>query len=55
VEIDKEKNTISVWNNGQGIPIAIHAKEKIYIPDLIFGTLLAGANFDDEEKKVVGG
>eukprot|EP01102_Stenamoeba_stenopodia_P016274 TRINITY_DN566_c1_g4_i1.p1 TRINITY_DN566_c1_g4~~TRINITY_DN566_c1_g4_i1.p1 ORF type:complete len:1163 (-),score=255.03 TRINITY_DN566_c1_g4_i1:273-3761(-) len=55
VEISREDNTISVWNNGQGIPIAIHAKEKIYIPDLIFGTLLAGANFDDEEKKVVGG
>lgn len=39
VNIDKENNTISVYNNGKGIPIEIHSKEKIYIPELIFGNL----------------
>ena len=46
---------ISVWNNGEGIPIEEHPKEKILVPTLIFGHLLAGSNFDDEEQKTTGG
>jgi DNA topoisomerase-2 len=53
--IDVENNTISVMNNGAGIPIVIHEKEKVYIPQMIFGQLLSGGNFDDSEKRVVGG
>ncbi|KAF5093991.1 hypothetical protein D0Z03_002227 [Geotrichum reessii] len=55
VDIDPETNTISVKNNGKGIPVEIHEKEKIYIPELIFGTLLTSSNYDDDEKKVTGG
>jgi DNA topoisomerase-2 len=55
VDIDPETNTISVKNNGKGIPVEIHDKEKIYIPELIFGTLLTSSNYDDDEKKVTGG
>ncbi|KAF4971902.1 hypothetical protein FSARC_1407 [Fusarium sarcochroum] len=55
INIDREAGVISVENNGKGIPIVIHEKEKIYIPELIFGHLLAGSNFDDNEKKTVGG
>ncbi|KAK6343214.1 DNA topoisomerase 2 [Orbilia blumenaviensis] len=55
VEFDREKGTISVYNNGSGIPIEIHNKTKIYIPEMIFGHLLTGSNYDDSEKKVVGG
>jgi DNA topoisomerase-2 len=47
-----ETNTISVENNGRGIPIAVHAKEKVYVPELIFGHLLTSSNYDDNEKKV---
>lgn len=39
VTIDRAKNEISVMNNGRGIPIQMHAKEKIWIPELIFGNL----------------
>lgn len=39
VNIDREKNTISVYNNGMGIPVEMHSKEKIMIPELIFGNL----------------
>jgi DNA topoisomerase-2 len=39
VNIDREKNTISVYNNGKGIPVEMHSKEKIMIPELIFGNL----------------
>lgn len=55
VNISRETGEISVENNGKGIPIVIHEKEKIYIPELIFGHLLAGSNFDDNEQKTVGG
>ncbi|KAH8920847.1 type II DNA topoisomerase [Atractiella rhizophila] len=53
VEISEEE--ISVYNNGRGIPIKIHEKEKIYIPELIFGHLLTSSNYNDDEKKVTGG
>ncbi|KAH9808958.1 histidine kinase-like ATPase, partial [Melampsora americana] len=55
VTIDPEKNLISVINNGKGIPIEIHETKGCYIPELIFGHLLAGSNFDDDEKKTTGG
>lgn len=55
VEIDSENQFISVWNNGSGIPVEFHQKEKIYVPELIFGNLLTSSNYDDNEKKVVGG
>ncbi|KAK6455269.1 DNA topoisomerase II [Scheffersomyces xylosifermentans] len=55
VKIDAENNTIEVMNDGKGIPVEIHEKEKIYIPELIFGHLLTSSNYDDDEKKVTGG
>lgn len=55
ISIDKATGEITVENNGKGIPIEMHQTEKIYIPELIFGHLLAGSNFDDDEQKTVGG
>ncbi len=49
-----ENNTISVWNNGKGIPVVEHKVEKVYVPALIFGQLLTSSNYDDDEKKVTG-
>ncbi|KAL8408001.1 hypothetical protein RB594_006705 [Gaeumannomyces avenae] len=55
VTIDRESGQISVENNGKGIPVEMHEKEKVYIPELIFGHLLTGSNYDDKELKTVGG
>ncbi|XP_053728166.1 DNA topoisomerase 2-alpha isoform X2 [Synchiropus splendidus] len=55
VKIDVENNTVSVWNNGKGIPVVQHKVEKVYVPALIFGQLLTSSNYDDNEKKVTGG
>lgn len=55
VTVDREKGEISVWNNGRGIPIEIHSKEKIYVPEMIFGHLLTSSNYDDDQQKVTGG
>lgn len=55
VTIDQEDGTISVYNNGKGIPIALHETENMHIPQLIFGNLLTSSNYDDDEKKLTGG
>ena len=33
----------------------MHKVEGVYVPELIFGTLLTSSNYDDSEKKVTGG
>ncbi|GAB4817907.1 hypothetical protein N2152v2_004953 [Parachlorella kessleri] len=55
VDIDEAKGTITVLNNGAGIPVEVHRVEKIYVPELIFGNLLTSSNYNDNEKKVTGG
>ncbi|GLV36144.1 Topoisomerase 2 [Carabus blaptoides fortunei] len=55
VDINPETNTVSVWNNGQGIPVVMHKEENMYVPTMIFGHLLTSSNYDDDEEKVVGG
>lgn len=49
-----ENNTITIWNNGKGIPVVVHKVEKVFVPALIFGQLLTSSNYDDDEKKVTG-
>lgn len=55
ISIDPEANNISVKNNGKGIPVVLHKEHNVYVPELIFGHLLTGSNFDDDEKKTTGG
>lgn len=53
--IDREANWLSVLNNGKGVPIEWHKDQNMYVPTLVFGHLLTGSNFDDNEKKTTGG
>ncbi|KAH9501320.1 DNA topoisomerase 2-beta [Dermatophagoides farinae] len=55
IDIDVDGNEITIYNNGKGIPVIEHKTEKCYVPTLIFGHLLTSSNYNDEEKKVVGG
>lgn len=55
VVVDAEANRISVRNTGKGIPVEMHKEEGVYVPTLIFGHLLTGSNFDDDDKKTTGG
>eukprot|EP00752_Nemacystus_decipiens_P012396 g10983.t1 len=55
VTVDASSGRISVWNDGAGIPIQMHKEHHIYVPELIFGNLLTGSNFDDDQKKTTGG
>ncbi|KAF3788559.1 DNA topoisomerase 2 [Nymphaea thermarum] len=55
VDIDVEQNCISVYNNGDGVPVEIHQEEGVYVPEMIFGHLLTSSNYDDTVKKTTGG
>ena len=55
VEINKEENSISVWNNGKGIDVEVHTKHNMLVPELVFGELLTSTNYDDTEKRTTGG
>ncbi|CAK0814028.1 unnamed protein product [Prorocentrum cordatum] len=55
VDIDSKKGRIKIWNNGKGLPVQIHKKHKVFVPELVFGHLLTSDNYDDSQKKVTGG
>lgn len=55
VTFDRKENTISVCNNGPGIPVKMDEDMEMYNPQLVFGCLMASSNFDDEMKKITGG
>jgi len=57
-EIDvtiNEKDTITVIDNGRGIPVDIHEKEKKPAVEVALTTLHAGGKFDRQTYKVSGG
>ena len=47
IKIEIKDDSISVLNDGTGIPIEIHKEHGIYVPELIFGNLLSSSNYDD--------
>ena len=55
VDINKETGEISVVNDGDVIPIEMNNEEKMYNHTLIFGNLLTGSNYDDEEERLISG
>ena len=55
VDIDQEKNEISVTNNGKGIDIEMHQEHNMWVPEMIFGELLTSTNYDDTQKRTTGG
>lgn len=52
---DINNGRIIFRNDGDGIDIAWHNVEKMYVPELIFATFLTGTNFDQNEERTVGG
>lgn len=51
----REDNSITVWDNGRGIPVDKHPKEKIPTLEVVLTILHAGGKFGGEGYKVSGG
>jgi DNA topoisomerase-2 len=57
VSVDKETGAVTIENNGPlgGIGIKFNDKENVWNPELVFGHLLTSTNYDDSQKRIVGG
>ena len=55
VTIDPESGETSVWNDGDVVPVEIHEEEGCYNHTMIFGQLLTGSSYNDEEERMIAG
>lgn len=54
IKVTINKDSIKVCDNG-GIPVVKHKEHNMYLPELLFSNLKAGANFNDDEERTVAG
>ena len=50
-----EDGTITMENDGNGIDVAKHPENGLWIPEMIFGHLRTSTNYNKDDKKIVGG
>lgn len=55
IKVNITDDSITVENDGAGIPIVMHETHNIWVPQMVLGELLSGDNYDDSSARVVGG
>jgi DNA topoisomerase-2 len=55
IKIGCNSSHFGIMNDGEPIDVAEHPEHKVWIPQMIFGELLTSANYNKDEKKLVGG
>ena len=55
ISVDKKTGVITMYNTGNGVDVAKHPENKLWIPEMIFGHLRTSTNYKKDEKKIVGG
>jgi DNA gyrase/topoisomerase IV subunit B len=50
-----QQGQITVWNDGLTIPVEIDKDSGLYMPELAFGRLMSGSNFNDNEERKTSG
>lgn len=55
ISINSVTGETSIWNDGDVVPIEKDAEQNCYNHSMIFGQLLTGSNYEDEEERVVSG
>lgn len=55
IKVSVTEDEVVVYNDGIGIDVVMHPKEKIYVPELIFGHLRTSTSFADDKPRITGG
>ena len=55
VNIEKETGIVTIFNDGKTIPIEINQETGLYNPEMLFGKLMSGSNFDDSQERKTSG
>jgi len=55
ITVDRETGVITMMNDGNGVDVAKHPENKMWIPEMVFGHLRTSTNYKKDEKKIVGG
>jgi DNA topoisomerase-2 len=55
VVVTMSDTTIRIRNGGIPIPVEIHPVEKMYVPEMIFGTLMSGSNYGKDKVRTEAG
>jgi DNA topoisomerase-2 len=54
IDINIKEGWVSVFDDG-GIPVVIHQDHGKYVPEVIFGNLMSGSNYDDTDERTGAG
>ena len=55
IKVNVFSDHIIIENDGPGIPIVVHKEHGIYIPEMLFGNLLTGENYQKDDDRLVAG